>query len=282
MVSEVTVQCGSCSLEKTFKEGTIIPAEWKADDGRLLCPNCKIPMEPIGARNVAAAEQAFADAARELADVYVVDSMAPSLEAQLEDRDKRLADIRRAIENVDSAQATYDSKHDAAKEAKKHLDNQLETLVTLTRRRATIGAAEDLPLLTDAAVKNAEPAAGQTLYTGLHEQLVAAGYLIDVALLSKWSPEERLEAKTWAAAPTIALPECLAGTRHEWTPEVYRARFLEELYQSLLDAGFLCVTRQSLDTWSEEELAAADAWDGTEDGLPAFMRALAEANLAQQ
>jgi hypothetical protein len=150
-VSTVTVVCDSCSLEKTFSEGGILPKDWYDDDGNLMCPNCRLPMHPKGERAVARAEGAFAQAQQQLGR----DSEDVPRAETFETLSKRLEEIRGAWERVARARAVYEEKHEAAKNAKQHLEAEQKTFETLTGRLSTLA---DLPLFT----QEAEQAAATT------------------------------------------------------------------------------------------------------------------------
>lgn len=198
----VTVRCPQCTLEKAFEAGGVFPADWTDEGGQLVCPNCSIPMQPIGERVTAVAEQAFKEAQQELAADGKVEPLPPA--ETVESLTKRLNQIEHARNLVVAAEERYESKHDAAKEAKKHYDNCVETFITLCGRLTAV--ATPLPLFTQEAEKAAalpapsdEPGPGEVHYTGLYTRLVEAGYqAVSMKDLSAWTPEQRLEADTWA------------------------------------------------------------------------------------
>lgn len=201
-VAAVTVRCPQCTLEKAFEAGGVFPADWTDEGGHLVCPNCSVPMQPIGERVTAIAEQAFKEAQQELAAEGKVEPLPPA--ETVETLSKRLHEIERAHARVMAAQDRYESKHDAAKEAKKHLDNETETFLTVAGRLSAVSTP--LPLFTEEAEKAAalpapsdEPGPGEVHYTGLYTRLVEAGYqAVSMKDLSAWTPEQRLEADTWA------------------------------------------------------------------------------------
>lgn len=206
-MNAITVRCPNCTLEKSYAVGTVVPKDWLNDRGLIVCPNCDVPMKPIGETQVATAEQAFAEAQQTLAAADLAAPMPPA--ETVETLSKRLHTIEEAHGRVMAAEQRYESKHDAAKEAKKHLDNETASFLALTGRLSAVSTP--LPLFTDEAEKAAAPGPGpgEVLYTGLFEQLTAAGYqAVTLRDLSAWTSEQRLEAKTWAAEnPTEdALP----------------------------------------------------------------------------
>jgi hypothetical protein len=154
-------------------------------------------MTPRGEADVQSAEQAFAEAQHVLAN-----TAPPDRPSRDEIREKSLYEINLAHGRVMAAQDRYETKHDAAKEAKKHLDNEIESFLTLTGRLSADGGDVPLPLFTPEAEQAAAPDVpmpGETLYTGLFELLTAAGYqAVTLRDLSAWTPEQRLEATTWA------------------------------------------------------------------------------------
>jgi hypothetical protein len=209
-MTSVTVQCSTCSLRLADTDHPDVTYE-RDGNGNILCPNDRTPMLPIGAGATMAAEDAFKAANREL----VSDAPMPPAETT-ETLTKRLQEIERARNRVMEAQDRYETKKDAAKEAKKHYDTEVETFLTVVGRLSAVPGA--LPLFTQeaeaaaAAAQDGDDYIIEPEYTraeGLYERLVEAGYLAaTIETIDAWSEEQQNQAGTWAAVGTEdTLPE---------------------------------------------------------------------------
>lgn len=200
-VTSVTVRCVDCGLQLVVHDPPHPDVTYtKNEHGDVLCPNDSAIMIPIGGATVMSAEEAFKVANREL----VADESLPAGETT-ETLTQRLRDIEAARGIVLTAQDRYDAKHSAAKEAKKHLDDETESFLAIVGRLSAVPAA--LPLFTqeaqeaatgwqkdDAAVSAAR--APEAVYAAL----VDAGYLAaSVEVIETWGSIQRDQARGWAA-----------------------------------------------------------------------------------
>jgi hypothetical protein len=138
---------------------------------------------------------------------------------------KRLREIEVAHTAVVNAQREYDQRHDAAKTAKKYLDDCQETLISIVGRMTAVSS--QLPLFTKDAEENAQASEESApegewsleLATELHDHLANAGYIAaTIEQIQDWTPEEIWTAQEWVKRGTLdELPEFmreLAETEH--------------------------------------------------------------------
>lgn len=211
-MSSLTVQCPECSLRLADIEHPDVAYE-RDGDGNILCPNDRAPMKPIGAGKVLNAEEAFAQANREL----VPDAPLPAGETT-ETLTKRLREIESARGRVVDAQDRYNSKHSAAKEAKKHLDDETESFLAIVGRLSSVPAA--LPLFTQeaeaAAAVDKDVDASIDAWRdpqAIYDALMDAGYLAaSLETITAWTNVERDQARGWASiAGTVeSMPAFMA------------------------------------------------------------------------
>lgn len=225
-MATVTVKCPQCTLEKSYDGEGVIPADWKNEAGELVCPNCTIPMHPIGEHQVMAAEQAFAAANRELNT-----AQTPAVQPTPEQQQSRILaltkEVERAASSVNSHQSEYDRLKADTKEAKEELEAALKTHFSLARRLTTLiltpeAPAADMPLFTpeaEAAAEASHGAAGDaernTLnleeIDALHTRLQEAGAPVMINTIGTWTVGQVREVETWLQehGSVDTLPACL-------------------------------------------------------------------------
>lgn len=200
----LTVKCPTCSLQLADVDHPDVVYE-RDGNNNILCPNDGSPMLPIGAGAVMHAEEAFKQANRELG----ADLTPPNTETT-ETLTKRLREIERARGRVINAQERYETKRDAAKEAKKHLDEETTTFLTIVGRLSAVPAV--LPLFSqeahDAAAVDADGEAQESVAAALWADLMEHGYMAaSLEMIGQWDDEQRARARAWCEVPTLeSLP----------------------------------------------------------------------------
>lgn len=263
-MNNLTVKCPECSLSLVDANH---PDVTYARDGNnnILCPNCKLPMKPIGAKQVMAAEQAFTDAQRELEKDKPAETMPPA--ETVETLTKRLAEIEKANTNVSELGRIYEGLKKKTSHAKKDYDDAVESMQSLVRRMTAVGTP--LPLFTKEAEQAAKADEKEALHD-LHSKLTAVGVLIAFDALEKWSTDQRAEALTWATGPALAdeMPTFVVddSTGEEELPHAVN----ETLLRALEDAG-AGMTEDAIAGWTPLQRAEAWQWakhEGTLESMP--------------
>lgn len=200
-VTSVTVRCVDCGLQLVVHDPPHPDVTYtKNEHGDVLCPNDSAIMIPIGGATVMSAEEAFKVANREL----VADESLPAGETT-ETLTQRLRDIEAARGIVLTAQERYETKRDAAKQAKKYLDSVTESFLAIVGRLSAVPAT--LPLFTPEAEENAEfrrqddeEIAAARAPEAVYAALVDAGYLAaSVEVIETWGSIQRDQARGWVA-----------------------------------------------------------------------------------
>lgn len=214
----VTVKCPQCSLAKTFDDSGVIPLEWKNEAGELLCPNCDVPMQPIGERQTMAAEDAFKEAQTTLREAPATSAPIETLETLT----KRLHEIDASRRRVEEAQADWERAKKDASEARKEYDGAVTNHLNVVRRLTQVNAADPpLPLFTKEAEAAAQEEAPHAANETLLAKLADAGAPMTVEQIAGWTQEMRAEAWEWATreGSVESTPEhvALAATEPEST-----------------------------------------------------------------
>lgn len=226
-MSLIRVTCPTCSLEKVYEEHGILPADWKTEDGNLLCPNCNVPMKPVGESHTMRAEHAFKEANAQLREAQTTSAPVETEETLR----KRLAEIRDANLEVGARARVLEEAKKEAQEARKAYDAAVERLRTVTERLTRVPTADapDLPLFTPAAEAAAADVVSvvavdvtlEGVDETLLEKLAEAGVDVDSDAIREWTPDQRSEAWVWATndGTVDGMPPFVASASQEAAEE---------------------------------------------------------------
>lgn len=210
-MSSVTVQCPDCSLKLADVEHPDV--DYKRDgNGNIVCPNDGASMLPIGESTVINAEEAFAQANRELAGDVKPMPPAETTETLM----KRLEEIESSRTRVMMLQSAHLSAKERAKDAKSEYDDAVVSFLSLVGRMVRVN---DLPLFSaeaEAAAQptdSAEPAAGEPADSG--DEAVAAA-----AIEAEHPAAEEVQA---ASEPEAAPEKVRYPRRHKKATEPVEA-----------------------------------------------------------